>query len=200
MIELLVATKNNGKLKEIEKLFQDFPFPIKMYCLTDLGIDADCPETGRTFHENAKAKALFYGTNFPHMYTVGDDSGLSVEALDGAPGVYSARFSGPDSTDERNIAKLLHELKDISNPKAKFVTVLCLCKDNTVIEYFQGEVEGVIITEKRGSNGFGYDPVFYYPPLQKTFAELSTQEKNRISHRSRAFQQLKEFIELKIKD
>ena len=195
MIELLVATKNQGKLKEIEKLFQDFSSQIKLYCLTDLGIDADCPETGQTFHENAKAKALFYGAHFPHMYTVGDDSGLSVEALGGAPGVYSARFSGPDATDERNIIKLLQELEDVSNPNAKFVTALCLCKDNTVIDYFQGEVEGVIITEKRGSNGFGYDPIFYYPPLQKTFGELTTQEKNLISHRSRAFQELKKFIQ-----
>lgn len=195
MIELLVATKNRGKLKEIEKLFSSSSIRVKLYFLPDFNITVDCPETGETFIENATQKSLFYGKLVPDIYTVGDDSGLAVEALNGEPGIYSSRYSGPGATDEKNIVKLLEQLKNINNRKAKFVTAVCLSKNGQVIQTFTGEVEGIIIDEKRGSGGFGYDPVFYYPPLRKTFAELTTGEKNRISHRASAFQKLKEFLE-----
>ncbi|MGE5343523.1 MAG: RdgB/HAM1 family non-canonical purine NTP pyrophosphatase [Candidatus Omnitrophota bacterium] len=195
MIELLIATKNHGKLIEIERVFADSPIPIKLYYLSDFGISSDCPENGQTFEENATIKSLFYGAFQPNIYTVGDDSGLSVDVLNGAPGVYSARYAGTPSSDERNTAKLLDELTHISNRKAKFVTTVCLSKNNRVIRCFTGEAEGIIIDEKRGTNGFGYDPVFLYPPRHKTFAELTTEEKNQVSHRAKAFHQLKVFME-----
>ena len=195
MIELLAATKNKGKLREIEKLFTGGSIRVKLYFLPDFNITVDCPETGGTFIENATQKSLFYGKQVPDIYTVGDDSGLAVEALNGAPGIYSSRYSGPGATDEKNIIKLLGQLKGIKNRKAKFVTAVCLSKNGQVIEIFTGEVEGIIIDKKQGSGGFGYDPVFYYQPLKKSFAELSTEEKNQISHRARAFQKLKTFLE-----
>lgn len=195
MIELLIATTNQGKLKEIEKLFTDSSVPIKLYFLPDFNIAADCPETGKTFEKNAAIKSLFYGKMAPEVYTVGDDSGLMVEALNGAPGVYSARYSGPGANDDRNTAKLLKELENASNRKAKFVTALCLSKNGRRIATFRGEAGGIIIDKKRGTYGFGYDPVFYCPPLKKTFAQLPAELKNRISHRAKAFQKLKEFLE-----
>ena len=195
MLELLAATKNQGKLKEIEKLFSGGSIRVKLYFLPDFHITVDCPEMGKTFIENAEQKSRFYGKLVPGIYTVGEDSGLAVEALNGGPGIYSSRYSGPGATDEKNIVKLLEQLKDIENRKAKFVAAVCLSKNGQVIRTFTGEVEGVIIDEKRGNRGFGYDPVFYYPPLKKTFAELATEEKNQISYRARAFQKLKEFLE-----
>jgi XTP/dITP diphosphohydrolase len=195
MIELLAATKNRGKLREIKKLFIGGSIRVKLYFLPDFNITVDCLETGKTFIENAVQKSLFYGKLVHDMYTVGDDSGLVVEALNGGPGIYSSRYSGPGATDEKNIVKLLEQLQGIENRKAKFVTAVCLSKNGQVIQTFTGEVEGIIIDERRGSGGFGYDPVFYYPPLKKTFAQLNTEEKNQISHRARAFQKLKEFLE-----
>jgi len=195
MLHLLAATKNRGKLKEIEKLFSSSSIRVKLYFLPDFHITVDCLETGKTFIENAEQKSRFYGKLVPDMYTVGEDSGLVVEALNGGPGIYSSRYSGPGATEEKNIVKLLEQLQGIENRKAKFVTAVCLSKNGQVIQTFTGEVEGIIIDEKRGSGGFGYDPVFYYPPLKKTFAELTTEEKNQISHRARAFQKLREFLE-----
>jgi XTP/dITP diphosphohydrolase len=195
MFDLLAATRNRGKLKEIKKLFRGGSIRVKLYFLPDFNISVDCLETGETFIENAIQKSLFYGKLVTDIYTVGDDSGLAVDALNGGPGIYSSRYSGPGATDEKNMVKLLEQLQGIENRKAKFVTAVCLSKNGQVIRTFTGEVEGIIIHEKRGSGGFGYDPVFYYPSLGKTFAELTTEEKNRISHRARAFQKLKEFLE-----
>jgi XTP/dITP diphosphohydrolase len=194
VIELLAATTNKGKLDEIKHLFAQSNIPLKLYSLRDFNIDIESPETGNTFAENAEMKSLFYSSRVPSIYVAGDDSGLAVEALNGAPGVYSARFSGPDAADDKNTAKLLELLKGADNRSAKFVTAVCLSKNGETIATFSGEVNGIIIDEKRGTNGFGYDPVFFYPPLKKTFAELTTEEKNRISHRARAFEQLKDFF------
>jgi XTP/dITP diphosphohydrolase len=202
-LELLAATKNKGKAKEIDRLLENSPLPVKVYSLAYFNIDCDAPETGETFLENSIEKSLFYSRMVKDVYTAADDSGLVVEALGGRPGVHSARYASGASAapplpkdDEKNIEKLLLELKDIptQNRQAKFVTVITLSRNGNVIESFSGEVEGIILTEKRGTGGFGYDPLFFYPPLQKTFAELSTQEKNNISHRARAFQKLKEFL------
>ncbi len=195
MIELLAATFNKGKLKEIESLVAESRVPLKLLALPDFNITERCPEKGSTFMENAEAKSLFYGRFKPDIYTIGEDSGLEVEALNGAPGIHSARFSGHDSTDEKNIHKLLHQLKTIGNRRAKFITALCLSRNGTIIKTFIGEVTGTILHDLRGTNGFGYDPVFYYPLLKKTFAEISTEMKNRISHRARAFSQLIEYFE-----
>lgn len=206
-LELLAATKNNGKAKEIDRLFAGSSLPIKVYSLADFNIDFDAPETGETFLENSIEKSLFYSRMVKDVYTAADDSGLAVEALGGRPGVHSARYAsdvgtgigaapGQPKDDEKNIEKLLLELRDVpmEERRAKFVTVVTLSRNGKVIESFSGEVEGIILTEKRGTGGFGYDPLFFYPPLQKTFAELSTEEKNKISHRARAFQKLKEFL------
>lgn len=204
MIELLIATKNQGKRDEIHQLFLDQNLDINLYSLSDLGIDEDFPENGSSFIENATGKSLFYNSLTRQkgiekkigepLVTIGDDSGLSVEALNGAPGILSSRYSGPGANDEKNIAKLLHELQGIENRQAKFVCTLCLSFNGNILATFTGEVQGIIIDEKRGHHGFGYDPIFFYPPLQKTFAEIPAQEKNRISHRASAFTQLKNFL------
>ncbi len=209
-LELLAATKNKGKAKEINRLLADSPIPIRVNSLADFNIDCDAPETGDTFLENSIQKSLFYSRMVKDVYTAADDSGLAVEALGGRPGVHSARYASgtgadadashgaPDQpkNDEKNIEKLLLELIDVpmGHRQAKFVTVVTLSQNGKVIKSFSGEVEGIILMEKRGSGGFGYDPLFFYPPLQKTFAELSTEEKNKISHRAQAFQKLKEFF------
>jgi XTP/dITP diphosphohydrolase len=194
MLDLLAATTNKGKIREIERLVKGGSPGMRLYSLSDFNIDIDCPETGETFLENAVEKSLFYSRMVSDMYTIADDSGLAVEALEGRPGVHSARYAGQHKDDEKNIEKLLKELKNIQNRKAKFVTIVTLSKNGKPIKSFVGEVEGVILKEKRGTGGFGYDPIFFYPPLQKTFAELTTEEKNRISHRATAFKKLKNFL------
>lgn len=195
MMKLLVATTNKGKLEEIREIFSIGSMEVTLYCLDDFNIKKDCPEEGKTFEENAIQKALCYSKLAPEMYTVADDSGLSVGDLNGAPGVHSARFAGPGAGDDQNTAKLLEQLKDCAHRGAKFVTAVCLARNGEVITTCAGEVKGEILTRKLGEHGFGYDPVFYYPPLEKTFAQLTTKEKNHISHRARAFQQLRVFLE-----
>lgn len=193
-MDLLVATTNKGKIKEIERLLKNSSLKIRLKSLSDFNINTDCPETGRTFHENAVEKSLFYSRLAGDIYTVGEDSGLVVEALEGKPGIHSARYAGYPKDDEKNIAKLLQELSNKRNRKAKFVTVVALSKNGEIIESFNGEVDGIILKERRGTNGFGFDPVFYYPPMQKTFAELHFEEKNQVSHRASAFKKLKDFF------
>jgi XTP/dITP diphosphohydrolase len=199
-MELLAATQNKGKIKEIEKLLSEGSHEIKVYSLADFDISVDCPETGDTFLANSIEKSLFYSRMAGEIYTAADDSGLAVEALGGRPGVHSARYSGEPKDDERNIRKLLMELDGVENRKARFVTVVTLSKNGSVIGSFTGEVEGILLKEKKGTGGFGYDPIFYYPPFQKTFAELSTEEKNRISHRAAAFRKLKSFLDRNSQD
>jgi XTP/dITP diphosphohydrolase len=193
-MDLLAATTNKGKIKEIERLFKDSSLDIKLYSPSDFNIDSDIPEKGNTFLENATEKSLFYSRMVRDIFTIADDSGLAVEALGGKPGVHSARYAGQSKDDEKNIEKLLKELKNIQNRKAKFITVVTLSKNGKAINSFTGEVEGIILKGKRGTGGFGYDPIFFYPPLQKTFAELTTEEKNQISHRANAFKKLKNFL------
>lgn len=195
MIKLLVATTNIGKLEEIRRIFAATSLQVTLLCLDDFNIKIDCPEDGKTFEENATQKSLFYSKMVPDIYTAADDSGLAVGDLNGAPGVHSARFAGPDATDDQNTAKLLEQLKDCAHRGAKFVTSVCLSKNGEKITSFSGEVKGEIIHRKQGEHGFGYDPVFYYPPLEKTFAQLTAKEKNHISHRARAFQQLRVYLE-----
>ncbi len=193
-MNLLAATKNKGKIKEIHQLLKESSLDVNVYSLADFNITADCLETGETFLENSIEKSLFYSRMKNDMYTIADDSGLAVEALGGRPGVHSARYAGEPKDDEKNIQKLLRELNNVENRKAKFVTVVTLSKNGKVIESFTGEVEGILLTGKKGTGGFGYDPIFYYPPLQKTFAQLTAEEKNQISHRAIAFKKLKEFL------
>jgi len=196
MMDLLAATKNEGKIKEIDRLLKEGSLDVNVFSLDDFDILADCPETGDTFLDNSIEKSLFYSRMVTDIYTVADDSGLAVDALGGKPGVHSARYAGEPKDDEKNIQKLLRELTGVENRKAKFITVVTLSINGNVIESFTGEVEGVLLREKKGTGGFGYDPIFYYPPFQKTFAELTMEEKNQISHRAAAFKKLISFLGL----
>lgn len=192
-IKIVAATGNKGKLKEIQEILSDF----EIVSMKELGVTADIEENGETFKENAyiKAEAISKITNLP---VISDDSGLSVDALSGRPGIYTARFAGENATDDENIEKLIFELKNVENDKrtACFVSVVCLVMPDGRTIYGEGICEGIIIDEKKGENGFGYDPVFYVPEFKRTFAELSSDEKNSISHRKKALDDLK----AKIKD
>lgn len=199
MIKTLIATKNKGKIKEINKILRNSKLKLKLYSLSDMKITDICDEDEETFHENANQKSIFYSRLIKNTLCVGDDSGLVVESLKGEPGVHSARYAGNDSDDEKNKKKLLKELENKNNRKAKFVTVLSISKNGKLIKSFQGEVEGIILRERRGNNGFGYDPLFFYPPLNKTFAELTTDQKNKISHRAIALKKMRDYIQNNIK-
>jgi XTP/dITP diphosphohydrolase len=193
-IKLLLATTNQGKTQEIKYFLKGIP--VQVISLQDLKVSLFFEEKGHSFLENARGKSLFYGQKWKDMI-LGEDSGLVIEHLDGAPGIISARFSGAGATDEKNILKVLELLKDVpkKSRQAKFVSCMVVSLQGKVLTQIQEEVPGFITTEKKGSCGFGYDPIFYYPPLQKTFAELSPEEKNKISHRGRALKRLKDYLE-----
>ena len=199
--EILIATTNLGKVREIEPLLRELGF-LEIKTLKDVPPIPQAEEKGKTFLENALEKAKYYAQHF-NILTLADDSGLEVEALGGAPGVYSSRFAGENSTDEENIKKLLKLLEGVSfeKRKARFVCVIVVYHPSGKWIYSQGEWEGYIAEEPRGKKGFGYDPVFLVPEynLQKTAAELTKEEKNKISHRAKAIRalvpKLKEFLE-----
>ncbi|WP_396168772.1 non-canonical purine NTP diphosphatase [Flavobacterium sp.] len=184
-MKLVFASNNANKIKEIQQLI---PASIEIVSLQDIGCNDDIPETAATIEGNAILKANYvtekYGLN-----CFADDSGLEVEALNGAPGVYSARYAGEPKNDENNMDKLILALKDESNKKANFKTVICL-NLNGVQQLFTGIINGTITDTKVGDNGFGYDPIFIADGLTKTFAELTMQEKSTISHRGIAVKQL----------
>lgn len=184
---LLIATTNRGKLREFASLLADWPFAT--VSLEDVGIDADVAETGSTFEENSALKAASY-SRLSGMLTLADDSGLEVDALGGEPGVRSSRYAGPDANDAQRIAFLLQRLNNIDKDEwgARFRCVIAVALPDETPSLFSGECRGRIIEEPRGDNGFGYDPVFLLPELSKTMAELSSEEKNRVSHRARAAQ------------
>jgi XTP/dITP diphosphohydrolase len=192
-VKLLLATTNQGKAKEIKTYLKGLP--LEIYSLEEAGLKETFPERGKTFSENARGKSLFYSKNWEGL-TLAEDSGLEIEHLQGAPGVLSARFSGPQATDEKNNQKVLELLKGlpIERRKARFVSYLALARRGEIIREIEEHVKGLIAFEKRGSRGFGYDPLFVFPPLGKTFAELHPEEKNKVSHRGRALKKLKEFL------
>jgi XTP/dITP diphosphohydrolase len=184
MKELVVATKNAGKLHEFRDLL--LPLNCRVLSLSDLSIDAEFEESGNTFAENARLKALAY-SGLTRLPVLADDSGLEVESLGGRPGIYSARYAGSGASDSDRIRKLLGELAATPGGReARFVCALALAQEGALLLESEGECRGTIAEEPRGSNGFGYDPVFYFPDLQKTYAELSDPEKNLHSHRARA--------------
>ncbi len=187
-IILVIATRNKGKTKEIKDLFKDFPVDIKN--IDDFGPIPHLEEDGDTFEENAYKKASF-AARILGLPTLADDSGLTVEAMKGAPGVHSARYAGENATDEQRYLKLLSEMERMSNRKAAFECVISIAVPTGPALTYEARCEGLITQVPAGSNGFGYDPVFYYPPYKKTFAELTRQEKNRISHRGKALAELK---------
>ena len=187
--KLVVATNNAHKLEEIAAILGD---EMELLSLKDIYCDADIPETADTLEGNARQKAMYIYENYG-MDCFADDTGLEVEALNGAPGVYSARYAGDGHDSEANMQKLLHELEDKENRKAQFRTAICLILEGK--EYlFEGIVKGEIIKEKRGGAGFGYDPIFVPEGHELTFAELGNDIKNTISHRARAVEKLCLFL------
>jgi len=186
---LVIATRNVGKTAEIRELLADFPVHIKS--LEDFGPIPEVEENGHTFDENAYKKASFAARALG-LPALADDSGLLVEALGGAPGVYSARYAGENATDEQRYRKLLAEMKGKTNRKAAFECVLSIAVPAGPALTYEGRCNGEIAEEPAGRHGFGYDPIFYYPPLGKTFAQLTRDEKSHISHRGRALRELRD--------
>ncbi|MGB4341334.1 MAG: non-canonical purine NTP diphosphatase [Dysgonamonadaceae bacterium] len=189
MRKIVFATNNQHKLDEIRKITEG---KIEILSLNDIDSNDEIEETGSTLEENALIKARFIKNKYGYD-CFAEDAGLEVEALGNAPGVYSARYAGDACRDEDNIKKLLDNLKGIANRKARFRTVIALLMNNEEY-FFEGEIKGHIIDEKRGSAGFGYDPIFVPEGYDQTFAELGEEIKNRISHRSIATQKLVDFL------
>ena len=188
-IELVIATRNKGKTAEIRDMLKDFP--VRIQNLDDFGPIPDVREDGLTFDENAYKKASFTA-RILGLPALADDSGLLVEALGGAPGVHSARYAGPNASDEGRCSKLLKEMAGIENRSAAFECVISIAVPTGPALTYEGRCEGVIAKQAKGTNGFGYDPVFFYPPLGKTFAELTLKEKSRVSHRGKALREVRD--------
>jgi XTP/dITP diphosphohydrolase len=192
MKRLIIASNNAHKVKEIKAILAEFPFEV--VSLKEAGIDVDVEEDGNTFMENAYKKSYEIFKIAKHSMVLSDDSGLMVDALDGAPGVYSARFAGEHGNDNKNNEKLLELMKEkpFEERGAKFVSAIVLIIDEDRVIKVQGEINGYIKESLTGNGGFGYDPLFFVPECNKTFGELSEEEKNEISHRARALEKLKE--------
>lgn len=185
---LYVATKNQGKIKEINKIMESAGITCKSF--PDM---ENVEETGSTFEENAKIKADFLSSKLKDEYVIADDSGLSVDALQGAPGIYSARYSGTHGDDKANNLKVLKEMQGKENRKCRFICAIALSRNGTTVKTFHGELEGEVGYEERGENGFGYDSIFLLPN-GKTTAEIDSDEKNKISHRYKALEQLRDYL------
>lgn len=181
-MKLYGATTNAGKLRE----FSAEPLP-------GIASIPACDETGATFEDNAIQKAVYY-SGFTDEFVFADDSGLAVDALDGAPGVYSARFAGPDATDEANNRLVLDRMAGVADRRARFVCAIALAGRGRLIRTFRGEVEGELLLDARGAGGFGYDPLFYYPPFGCSFGEVPLDLKQTVSHRSKALASMREFL------
>lgn len=190
MKQVVIATKNKGKAKDFEAIFA--PLGYKVLTLFDVAPDMEIEETGTTFEENAilKAEAVAKRLN---TFVIADDSGLQIDALNGEPGVYSARYAG-DHDDEANIVKVLKNLEGVSeeNRTARFCCCLAITGPEHKTETVFGTSEGIILNEKRGNNGFGYDPIFYVPSMGRTMAQMTAEEKGSISHRGNAIRKLAE--------
>jgi XTP/dITP diphosphohydrolase len=191
--KLYVATSNPGKVREYRVLGTGNPIEIET--LPGFAEFTVFDESAPTFAENSAGKAIHY-SQFTDELLIADDSGLVVPSLGGAPGVHSARYAGPNATDADRVQKLLDEMrrKNSDERRARFVCVLTLAREGAAIAAFSDSVEGVITSEPRGGGGFGYDPVFYFPKLGGTYAEISREEKNEYSHRGRAFRKLLQFL------
>lgn len=194
MKELIIASNNKGKIQEIKEILNKYK--LNIISQKEAGVDIEVDENGSTFMENAYKKAYEIYRLKNDSIVIADDSGLMVDALDGAPGIYSARFAGEHGNSEKNNEKLLELLKGVpfEKRKAKFVCAIVLIIDDKTVIRAQGEVHGYITEEARGKDGFGYDPLFYVQEYNKTFAEITSDEKNTISHRARALKKLSEEI------
>jgi XTP/dITP diphosphohydrolase len=196
MIRVLIATTNPGKLRDFAGAAS--PGGIEIESLPNFASIPVAVEDGLTFEANARKKAEYYSPHAPGEIVLADDSGLEVDALGGAPGVHSARYAadqphlvGNNTDDQANNARLIRELRKTPPEKrtARFVCVIAVARDGQTLNVFRGQAEGVLLDSPRGSNGFGYDPLFYFPSIQKTFAELTPEEKANYSHRGAAFRQ-----------
>lgn len=184
MLKMIVlATNNRNKVLEFQEILKDYKIELK--CIADFGPLPEAVENGDTFDENAYKKALHYA-KILGIPAIADDSGLVVEALDGEPGVFSARYAGENATDEENCLKLLEKMKGVTNRNAAFHCVLSVAVPSGPALTYEAQCHGIITETFQGSGGFGYDPLFFYPELGKTFAEMSSAEKNRVSHRAKA--------------
>ncbi len=207
MRRVLIATSNPGKLRDFAGAAA--VHGIEIASIPNFSSLPLVVEDGKTFEENARKKAEEYSRYVPGEMVIADDSGLEVDALGGAPGVHSARYAADEphladanTDDEANNARVLRELKNVAPDKrtGRFICVLAAASDGTTLQTFRGTAEGVILAAPRGKNGFGYDPLFYFPRIQKTFAELSPQEKSQYSHRGAAFRQFLDWCEKRISD
>jgi XTP/dITP diphosphohydrolase len=187
---LYLATQNQHKIEEIKDLLGDL---FDIHTVFELGVSVEIPETGNTLQENSMQKAAYIAEHF-QVTCLSDDSGLEVNALGGRPGVYSARYAGEPKDDAANVQKLLGELEGISDRSARFVTVLTFHHQGQY-DCFEGEIQGQIASSPRGEHGFGYDPVFVPVGFDRTFAEMTMEEKNQMAHRARAMQKFKSFID-----
>ena len=207
MPRILIATSNSGKLRDFAGAGQ--LYGVEVTSIPDFSSLPTVIEDGLTFEANARKKAESYSQYVPEEIVVADDSGLEIDALNGAPGVHSARYAAPDlqnkepheaetnTDDEANNTRVLRELRSVPGPErtARFVCVLAAARDRKTLATFRGTAEGIIREAPRGKNGFGYDPLFYFPQIQKTFAELTAEEKARYSHRGAAFLQFLKWYE-----
>ncbi len=188
-MEIIIASQNVHKIKELSAIFKHQD--ISLISLKDLNDNDDVVEDGHSFLDNALIKAKYYTAKY-HKPVISDDSGLVIDALNGRPGIYSARYSG--GSDHDNNIKVLKEMEGQENREAYFVSVIVLCYPNGVFKSYEGRAHGLIGKEEKGNQGFGYDSIFYFPKLNKHFAELDSEIKNKISHRANALNQLKEDI------
>lgn len=191
MLKIVLATGNKHKVREFKNIFEENGIEAEIIPISETGFKGEIIENADTFEGNAyiKAKTL---CDYTGMTTIADDSGLCVDALGGAPGVYSSRYSGENADDMKNINKLLTELHKLGEVKrdARFECCICVCRKDDKKMTFTGRCEGKIIDELRGDGRFGYDPVFFYEPLKKTFAEMTSAEKDKVSHRGKAMEEL----------
>lgn len=190
-MKILVCSTNAGKIRDFQLAASQAGVAIE--ALPGLRDIAPPEETGSTFEENAVLKAIYY-SHFTPGLVLADDSGLVVDGLGGEPGVYSARYAGPDATDEQNNALLLEKLKHVINRHARFVCAIALAQSAALITTVEGSVSGEIADEPKGNEGFGYDPLFLYRPLERTFGQLAPEEKFAISHRGNAARALADFL------
>ena len=200
MKDIILATNNEHKVKEMKEILKDLP--VSIYSLKEVDVDVEVEETGDTFIENARIKAeaiydILKHRNRKDFIVMADDSGLMVDYLNGKPGVYSARYAGEHGNTEKNNKKLIDELRGVPYEKrtARFVSAVSLIDEYGEFIEVEGEARGYILEEHKGTEGFGYDPLFYVPEKNKTFAEMSGEEKNILSHRGKALKALRKEIE-----
>ena len=193
MLQMLAATTNKNKVREFQEILKELKDKINIITIDTIPNFPEIVEDGTTFEENAMKKAK-EASAYADMVAMADDSGLVVEALDGAPGIHSARYAGEGATDSDRITKLLNAMDGVTNRKAKFVCAAALAYRGEEVRTFVGEIKGMITVAPAGSNGFGYDPVFIPEGFEKTFAELTDEEKNAISHRGRAMTAVADFL------